>query len=489
VSAAASAPQAIAPHEVTVPPRSVERFRSVLAPERMEALERGVEEARRLLDGRVVWNVNSTAKGGGVVELLRPLVGYARGAGVDARWAVIGGTPEFFVLTKRIHNRLHGARGDGGALDLQARRVYESVLEANVAAFPGDVREGDVMIIHDPQPAGLVAPMKRRGAAVIWRCHVGIDEPNDLAREAWAFLHPYIAGADAYVFSRESFAWEGLARERLFVIAPSIDAFSPKNIDIDAETVRATLAIAGVLPDGDREPGSVTFERPDGTPGRVERRARIVEDAPVPPGSPVVLQVSRWDALKDPLGVIRGFAEHVPAATTAHLICAGPDVESVADDPEGARILREAVALRASLPEEARTRVHLASLPMDDVDENAMIVNALQRHARIVVQKSVAEGFGLTVAEAMWKARPVIASRIGGIQEQIVDGESGVLLDDPRDLAAFGAAITAVLDDRPRAERIGRQARERVRDRFLNARTLLDYVGVIRRLLPAHAAH
>jgi trehalose synthase len=122
---------------------------------------------------------------------------------------------------------------------------------------------------------------------------------------------------------------------------------------------------------------------------------------------------------------------------------------------------------------------------MEDLDENAMMVNALQRHARVVVQKSLAEGFGLTVAEAMWKARPVVASRIGGIQEQIVDGDTGVLLDDPRDLAAFGAAITGLLDDRPRAERIGARARERVRDRFLNARSLEDYAGVIRRLVSA----
>jgi trehalose synthase len=477
---------AIAPVEVTVPPKSIERFRSVLAPEQMDALEHAVEEGHRLLDGQVVWNINSTAKGGGVVELLRPLVGYARSAGVDTRWVAISGTPDFFAVTKRIHNRLHGGEGDGGPLDGQARRVYESVLEANLAAFPGHVHEGDVVIVHDPQPAGLIDAMKARGASVIWRCHVGVDEPNDLAREAWAFLRPYIARADAYVFSRDSYAWDGLDRERVVVIAPTIDPFSPKNVDIDAETVRATLAIGGLVP-GDAEPGSVTFERPDGTPGRVESRARIVEDRPLKPDTPVVLQVSRWDALKDPLGVIRGFAQHVPADTTAHLVYAAPDVESVADDPEGTRTLREAVALRGSLPEEVRSRVHLASLPMEDLDENAIMVNALQRHAAVVVQKSLAEGFGLTVAEAMWKARPVIASRVGGIRDQIIDGQTGVLLDDPHDLAAFGAAITALLDDAPRAERIGREARERVRGRFLNARTLLDYLAVIGRVAPARA--
>jgi trehalose synthase len=472
------------PFEVTIPPRSPERFRPLLPPDLVDQLERTIEQARRLLDGYVVWNVNSTAKGGGVVELLRPLVGYGRGAGVDTRWVVIDGTPEFFALTKRIHNRLHGAEGDGGALDEQARRVYDTVLEANLAAFPGDVRSGDVVIIHDPQPAALIRAMKDRGAAVIWRCHVGIEAPNDRTREAWSFLRPYLVDADVYVFSREAFAWEGLDHERVVVIHPTIDAFAPKNIDIDRDTVRAILTVSGIVPaDGDH--GPVTFERQDGTAGRVERRARMIEDAPLAPDTPVVLQVSRWDALKDPIGVIRGFAEHVPAETGAHLVYAAPDVESVSDDPEGARVLREAIAIREALPVEARRRIHFGSLPMDDLDENAVMVNALQRHARVVVQKSLAEGFGLTVAEAMWKARPVVASRIGGIQEQIVDGDSGVLLDDPRDLAAFGAAITALLDDQPHAERIGQRARERVRDRFLNTRALIDYGNVIRRLLPS----
>jgi trehalose synthase len=473
--------------EVHVRPRGLDRFRAVLSPDQWEALERAAEQGRRLLDGRVVWNVNSTAKGGGVVELLRPLVGYARGAGVDARWAVVEGTPEFFAVTKRIHNRLHGAEGDGGPLDGEARHVYETVLQANLATFPGEVRDGDVVIVHDPQPAGLIAAFRARGAAVIWRCHVGIEAPNDLTREAWAFLRPYIADADRFVFSRASFAWEGLDRDRLVVIAPTIDAFSPKNVDIDRDTVRATLAISGLVA-GHPPAVPVTFERPDGTPGRVERRASVVEDAPLPVDAPVVLQVSRWDALKDPLGVIRGFAEHVPADTGAHLVYAAPDVASVADDPEGLQMLRESIALRDRMPEEARSRVHLASLPMEDLDENAMMTNALQRHARIVVQKSFAEGFGLTVAEAMWKARPVIAPRVGGIQEQIVDGETGVLLDDARDLAAFGAAITTLLDDEPAAERMGRRARERVRDRFLNARSLLDYEDVIRGVLPARVA-
>ena len=470
------------PQDIDISPITPERFRSVLPADRFETFECEAEGARSLLDGRVVWNINSTARGGGVVELLRPLVAYARGTGIDTRWVVIDGSPEFFAVTKRIHNRLHGAAGDGGPLDDAARNTYERTLAQNTPAIAARVREGDVVIVHDPQPAGMIGTLRAAGAEVIWRCHVGLDEPNDLAREAWAFLLPYVAEAHAYVFSRESFAWEGLDRGRIAVIPPTIDAFAPKNVDLDPATVRAVLGACGILP-GDADVEPVTFERPDGTPGRIERHAELIEDQPLRDDDPVVLQVSRWDTLKDPLGVIRGFAQHVPPETGAHLVYAAPAAAAVADDPEGLRMQREAIAARAALPPEPRGRIHLASLPMEDPEENAIMVNALQRHARVIVQKSLAEGFGLTVAEGMWKARPMVASRIGGIQDQIVHGETGLLLDDPRDLAAYGAAVTTLLNDPARAEEMGRHARARVRDKFLSVRSLLDYLALIRRLL------
>jgi trehalose synthase len=469
------------PFEVEISPMDPNRFRPVLPPEVLAEFDRRMGEARQVLAGRCVWNVNSTAQGGGVVELLRPLLAYARGAGVDARWMVIDGTPEFFRITKRIHNRLHGAEGDGGPLGEHERQVYEQVLADNAAGLAEHAREGDVFIVHDPQPAGLVPLLLRAGSVVIWRCHVGLDTPNQRTREAWDFLRPHIVDADAYVFSREAFVWEGLDRDRIAVIAPTIDIFSPKNIDIDAEMVRCVLQASGIV-EGPGDP-VCTFERHDGTPGRIEHRARIVEDERLRPDVPVVVQISRWDALKDPIGVIRGFAEHVPADTGAHLIYGGPQVDEVADDPEGQEILQQAIAERAGLPEEARRRIHLASLPMDDPEENAIVVNALQRHARVVAQKSLAEGFGLTVSEAMWKARPVVASRIGGIQDQVVDGETGMLLDDPTDLAAFGAALTDLLTDPLRAEQMGQRARERVRDRYLSSRSLLDFFALIQRAL------
>jgi trehalose synthase len=468
--------------EVHVSSMSPERFGSVLPPERFEEFERELDEGRRLLDGRVVWNVNSTARGGGVAELLQSLVPYARGAGADVRWVVIEGTPEFFTLTKRIHNRLHGSPGDGGALDDQARGIYERVMAQNMPQLMSRVRPGDVVIVHDPQPAGLIRGLRGAGASVIWRCHVGLDRPNDLAREAWRFLLPYFSAADAFVFSRKSFVWEGLDFDQVVIIPPTIDVFSPKNIDLDSETVLAVLRATGLLSDG-TGPAPATFVRQDGTPGRVDRPTELFGTGAVPSDVPVVVQISRWDVLKDPYGVIRGFAEFVPESTGAHLVYAGPAVAAVADDPEGLEVLRQSVALWERLPDEQKRRVHLASLPMDDPAENATIVNALQRYAAVIVQKSLAEGFGLTVAEAMWKGRPVVASRIGGIETQIIHGETGLLLDDPRDLKACADAVTGLLLDPPLAQRLGERARERVRIEFTSPRSLLDYLSLIKKLL------
>jgi trehalose synthase len=459
------------------------RFETVIPSGEYQRLLELIERAARELHGRVIWNVNSTAKGGGVVELLRPLLGYSRGAGVDARWVVISGEPEFFTLTKRLHNHLHGAYGDGGALSGQAHDLYERTLAGNAAELAELIRPRDVVILHDPQTAGLVDAVRRTGSAVIWRCHVGLDRANDCAREAWDFLRPYVIGADAYVFSRDEFVWDGLAPERIAVIQPSIDVFSPKNAEQTHEQRLSILSRAGLV--AGRPPAHPTFTRTDGTPGRVDRRAEMIEVSPLSRNDHLVVQVSRWDRLKDPIGVLRGFTEHVAERSDAHLLLAGPASESVADDPEGIGVYREVVDAWNRLPEQLRRRVHLASLPMHDPEENAAIVNALQRHADVVVQKSLAEGFGLTVAEAMWKERAVVASRVGGIQDQIVDQVSGLLVSDPRDLHAFGSAVTGLLADPEQARRIGCAARTRVRECFLGPRHLARYFELIERLATA----
>jgi trehalose synthase len=476
-------------HVTQVPVKRLEpsRFRSVLQPDRFERFAAAVAEAHALFEGRVLFNVNSTAKGGGVAEILRSLLAYARGAGVDARWLVISGNNDFFRVTKRIHNHLHGSPGDGGPLREEERRIYEQTLRANTPDLEELVEPGDVVLLHDPQTAGLTHSLKRRDVCVIWRCHVGLDLPNGLARGAWKFLVPYVSAADAYVFSRRAFTWEGLDPAKTMIVPPSIDAFSPKNQDLDPATVRAILAMTGII--DERTNGTPTFVREDGSPGRVDRRTHMFEggDKP-PPGVALVVQVSRWDRLKDPLGVMIGFVEGVAPHTDAHLVLAGPAVEAVADDPEGAEVLREVRDAWSRLAADDARRVHLACLPMEDGEENAAIVNALQRRADVVVQKSLAEGFGLTVSEAMWKARPVVASRIGGIQDQIVHGVTGLLVDDPTDLAAYGEAVTTLLQDRPRAQEMGRQAQARVRDEFLGPRHLMQYMDLVEGLLSARGA-
>jgi trehalose synthase len=459
----------------------LERFGSVVPPDRYEVVRAAAERARRMLHGRVIWNVNSTSRGGGVAEMLVSLLAYAHGAGVDARWMVIAGNEPFFALTKRIHNNLHSAPGDGGNLGEEERWLYEQTLEPNAREFAELVDPRDLVIVHDPQPAGLIPRLKELGVPVIWRCHIGIDVPSELSRRAWRFLRPYVEQADAYVFSREAFIWEGLERDKIQLIAPVIDAFSPKNQELGPDTVRAILQVAGLNDDGSG--GEPTFTQEDGSPARVDRHAQLFEGRPLRPDDRVVLQVSRWDRLKDPLGVIRGFVEEVVPSSDAHLVYAGPAVEAVADDPEGIEVLRDAIDYLDQLPAEARERVHLTCLPMEDLAENAAIVNALQRRADVVVQKSIAEGFGLTVAEAMWKARPLVASRIGGIQDQIVDGKSGILLDDPTDLRAYGDAVRGLLAEPDRARSIGREAQERVRDEFLAVRSLLQYLDLVERLI------
>jgi trehalose synthase len=464
--------------EVPVHPLPPERFRPLLGDDYGQ-VQAAIERARGLLDGRTIWHLNSTDRGGGVVELLRSLLAYASGAGVSVRWLVVTGSPEFFALTKRIHNRLHGSAGDGGALDEAARTVYEETLARNEAEIRALMEPGDLVICHDPQTAGLIPGLGDAVGGVLWRCHVGVDEPNAVVRETWDFLRGYVERADGFIFSREQFVWEGLDRDRTFITAPVIDAFSPKNQELDPETCVAILHQARLLDGGpSAEP---VFTREDGSGSRVARFAEVDQDRELGRADRIVCQVSRWDGLKDPLGVMNGLAGTLPGRD-AHLVLAGPSAGSVTDDPESAVVLAEVRAARAALEPTARERVHLASLPMEDLEENAAIVNALQRHSEIVVQKSLAEGFGLTVAEAMWKSRPVVASRVGGIQDQIVDGESGILVD-PRDLDAFSKSVCGLLDSPRREAELGEAAHERIRSEFLGTAGLLRYLEFVEWLM------
>jgi trehalose synthase len=448
------------------------RLEPIIGHERLAVLLAAAAELRELVGGRRIVSVNSTAKGGGVAEMLGTLLGYARGLGVGVDWVVISGDSEFFAITKRIHNGLYGSPGDGGALGAAERAHYERITTENAERLRGIVRSGDVVLVHDPQPAGLLAPLVDLGAYVVWRCHVGFDGSNEWTERAWAFLRPYVEVAHAHVFSRAAFAPSWIEHTWLRVIPPSIDPFAPKNRDLTPYEVLALLSAAGLLAADGIHPDE-----------RVRRPAHFVREGPAAdPKTPLVVQVSRWDRIKDMGGVLEGFVRHV-GVTDVRLALVGPALGGVSDDPEGEQLWEETVAAWHALPRRARERVELATVPMDDPVENALVINALQRHASVVVQKSLAEGFGLTVAEAMWKARPVVVSAVGGIVDQVVDGETGLLIQDPRDLESFGAAIERLLRDPLEAGRLGRNARSHVERHFLGDRHLLDYCALVAELI------
>jgi trehalose synthase len=463
--------------EVPLATCSLEGFGAVLPGDELHTLRGLAADAAERLRGRSVWNVSSTARGGGVAEMLSGLLGYARGAGIDARWLVISGPPDFFRLTKRLHHALHGSRGDGGSLGRGERILYERVLHARLRVVRVRVRPGDVVVLHDPQTAGLAPALADHGASVIWRSHIGFVGRNGESARGWAFLTPYLAHTSACVFSHPAYIPEEHAG-RVEVIPPSIDPFSAKNRNLSGGEVAGILARSRLLRPG---PGGPPLANAASAAERVRSPVEVVGAGPVPSlDARLVVQVSRWDPLKDHLGVMQGLAGLLDdLASDVALVLTGPSLGAIPDDPEAAEVFAALMDAWRELPRSERERVYLAQLPMDDPVENALVVNALQRHAHVVVQKSLAEGFGLTVTEAMWKARPVVASAVGGISAQIEDGVSGVLLQDPRDPWELRSAVEPLLRDRLRAEALGRAARVRVRERFLHSRQLGDWARLL----------
>jgi len=435
-------------------------------------LIRAADRFRRELSGRVIWNISSTAVGGGVAEMLQVLLGYVEDMDIASHWMVITGDAEFFVITKRLHNQIHGDPS-GGPLTAADAGHYARMLAANAVELLDRIRPGDLVILHDPQTAGLTEYLTHAGALVAWRCHIGVDWQNDVTEAAWSFLRPHLASAKGFIFSRRQYVPRWIPDERVAIIPPSIDPFSPKNQRLDDDTVRGVLATIGVLDSGaPHEP--VAFVRRDGTSGSVSRPAEITGDGRPGPLDPLVVQVSRWDHLKDMPAVMTGFADHVAGSCDGYLALVGPAVAGVTDDPEGAAVFADCLLQWRELPAPIRDRILLVTLPLDDADENAAMVNALQRHAAVIVQKSLAEGFGLTVAEGMWKGRPVVGSAVGGIIDQIAAG-TGILLSDPRDLEALGSAVRQLLNDHAEAERMGRAAQAHITRNFVGDVHLLRY--------------
>ncbi len=460
--------------EVSFPTVHPARLEPIIGPERLHALEDLAATMRGVLDARSVVNVNSTAAGGGVAEMLYAILGYARALGIDTRWRVIAGDPEFFAVTKRIHNGLYGGPGDGGPLGEAERAAYERTIARNAGPLLDALDSDDVLVLHDPQTAGLAPLLRGRVERVIWRCHVGYEGDSEWGERAWQFIRPYVETADAFVFSRAAFAPAWIDPASLAIVAPSIDPFTPKNEELAPDIVESALTTVGLVRPAD---GSVPWV------GMPLESVDLVTDGELPdPETPVVTQVSRWDRMKDMVGVLEAFAHHVDPTLGAHLVLAGPSVRGVTDDPEGPEVFAETREAWESLGGDRRRRVHLATIGMSDLAANARVVNALQRHATVVVQKSLAEGFGLTVAEAMWKRRPVVASAVGGIVDQITDEREGLLVS-PNDIGAAGAAIDRLLSDAQLRATLGEAARAKVVDHFLADRHLEEYAALLASLL------
>ena len=389
-----------------------------------EAIER-VRAAAAPLAGARILHVNATAYGGGVAELLATHVPLLRDLGIEAEWEVIHGSDEFFAVTKQVHNALQGAPIEWTSA--MQRTYLEKVLD-NALLLEG---EFDYVVIHDPQPAALLAlsassTVNAPTTKWIWRCHIDLTDANP---DVWEFFRPYVEQHDASVWTMPEFVPSSLSMDRVVQAPPCIDPLSVKNLDLPAPFVKEITKQYGIDPD-----------------------------------RPTMCQVSRYDPWKDPLGVIEAYRivrEQIPEV---QLVLAG---SMATDDPEGFQVWQDVDAAREGDPD-----IHLLS----NIQQVGNVqINAFQRSADVVIQKSLREGFGLTVSEGLWKGRPVIGGRAGGIALQIRDGENGYLVDSVEECAARSLDL---LNDPAGADTKGAAGREHVRRNFLSTRELEDWVGL-----------
>lgn len=363
--------------------------------------------------GWTIRNVNSTAVGGGVAEILNRMVPLLQELGINALWDVIKGGERFFKVTKKFHNALHGKREDLSPEDFT---VFMETNETNAASMDC---AGQILFIHDPQPIGLIQ-RKAPDSRWIWRCHIDVSNPDP---KVWNFLRPFIDRYDGSVFSAPSFGQELPIRQ--FLIAPSIDPLSEKNKEISQQTIDGILSRFGIDPD-----------------------------------KPIVTQISRFDYLKDPIGVIDAF-ELVEKHIDCQLILAGGEAT---DDPESVEVLAKVREKAAHNP-----NVHVLAIPSGSDIE----INAIQRASTVIIQKSIKEGFGLTVSEALWKGKPTVASAVGGITLQIAHKYSGLLCHS---IEGAAHAVKQLLQNPAYAKKLGENGREHVRENFLLTRHLKDYL-------------
>jgi trehalose synthase len=403
--------------EVALGPRSLADYTHLAG----RGLVAEIKEMAEALEGKRVLHVSATAFGGGVSEILYTLVPLMRDVGLDAHWHVILGREEFFNVTKLMHNSL---QGDPQAITDEQWEVFEAYNVMNAQDLEGD---WDLIIVHDPQPAGLRANATDRSRRWVWRCHIDLSTPNE---ETLARLSPLISEYDASVWHLEQYVPAGLDGGLRKIVPPAIDPLSPKNMALSPEDA-----------------------------------AFVCEQFGIDPERPLVCQVSRFDPWKDPMGVIDAYRLIRAEASDVQLALVG---SMATDDPEGWEFFHS-------------TFRHADGDPDIKILNNlnnvgAIEVNAFQSQADVVMQKSLREGFGLTVTEALWKGRATIGGDVGGIPLQITDGETGFLVSSPEQAAERSLEILA---DPELAKRLGRAGKERARERFLTPRLLRDWLGLM----------
>lgn len=407
-------------------PHKLAEYEAIVGPAAISQLE----QLARDLRGATVVHVNSTRSGGGVAEILAWMTSFMDELGLEAHWEVVSGNPEFYQTTKAFHN---GLQGNEVALTPAMLRVYEEINAENADRLRPLLEKADFVFIHDPQPARLLGLCPNRQGKWIWRCHIDVSRPS---RRVWNYVRNQVSDFDASVFSLPDFA-RRLPHPQ-FIIAPSIDPLSDKNVDLDESEIEQAIARLGLSTE-----------------------------------TPLLVQVSRYDRFKDPVGVIRAF-KMLNHSVDAQLVLAGGDAS---DDPEGAAVLEEVHAAA-----QGGENIHVLLLPADA----HRTINALQRASTVVIQKSLQEGFGLTVTEGLWKGKPVIGGNTGGIRLQVHNHHTGYLVDTPE-----GAAlrIRALLRRPERAKQMGAVARQFVRENYLLDRHLREYLTLMLGLRRGLANH
>lgn len=427
--------------------------------------------------------INSTARGGGVAELLPREVSLLRQLGLNVRWRVIRPAGErseaFFALTKRLHNLIH----DHGSerLELHDAALYDAVSRDLAEELLSHVAPGDVVVVHDPQPLAVGRFLAERvDVRLIWRCHIGLDQRTERTRAAWRFMREHTKPYRLCIFSAPEYVPSYLS-QRSTVMTPAIDPLSHKNRQLSPHKTTGILCNAGL----------VTPTHPLVTEPFARGVQRLAPSGAFVPAQelaevgflfrPLLVQISRWDSLKGFPQLLSGFRELKAWSTfegreperalrrreLARLVLAGPEPSAIRDDPEAEGVLAQLVSAHRALPERLQEDVAVLTLPMSSAKENALMVNVMQATAVAAIQLSLAEGFGLTATEAMWKRVPVIGTNACGLRRQIRPELDGLLVDDPNDARSVARTLALLLSDAHLAERMGRTAQRHVWDEFL----------------------